>query len=121
MRRAIASVLLFLISFPLIAAAFRVDDRPVLKACCRRDGKHHCDMADMDQSSDGPAVVAAKCASWPAQAIAVNGHQAASAPESHSAGPILRSALASVQPQAAPFIAIVKTPASKRGPPALLN
>ena len=67
MRRAIASILLAIISFPLMGAAMTAQSSP---ACCRRDGKHHCEMSEADKTG-GPGLASAKCASWgnPATAL----------------------------------------------------
>ena len=70
MRRAIASVMLVLISFPLIGGGLFADASSGVPSCCRRNGQHHCEMAAMDSSSQGEAVLPARCASWPRSAIA---------------------------------------------------
>jgi hypothetical protein len=44
MRRALASFLLSVFSFPLIAPAIFADAESNLPECCRRNGKHHCAM-----------------------------------------------------------------------------
>jgi hypothetical protein len=66
MRRTVASLLLGLVSFPLIAPLLLADTDSDLPACCRRDGKHHCSMglgsvgsaetSMTDRESSGPAV-----------------------------------------------------------------
>ena len=59
-RRILASLLLVLFSFSLIAPAlFASDPASKLPACCRRDGKHHCAM------TTGSGFHAAKCADFP--------------------------------------------------------
>jgi hypothetical protein len=58
MRRALASLLLVLFSFPLIAPAFTPSADAQLPACCRRDGKHHCSMAAGDLEQNGPVFQA---------------------------------------------------------------
>jgi hypothetical protein len=57
MRRALASLLLALFSFPLIAPAFPANAPSQLPACCRRDGAHHCMMSG-DRGTPGPAFQA---------------------------------------------------------------
>lgn len=48
MRRALAMLLLAAFSFPLIAPALAAaPDESSLPMCCRRNGAHHCAMADM--------------------------------------------------------------------------
>ena len=53
MRRAPAILLVFLFSFWLIAPALFVAAESNLPACCRRNGKHHCDMAGGMEGQDG--------------------------------------------------------------------
>jgi hypothetical protein len=116
MRRVIASILLALISFPLIGLA-TILQRPFAPACCRRDGQHRCEMASMHSTSEGPAVIPAKCASWPSQAIAlldahtllaVTGTDAFAPPLSQTR--IFRLHVATVSP-------LAEQSAPKRGPP----
>lgn len=63
MRRALTFLLLLLFSYPLIAPAFAFSpDEASLPACCRRNGKHHCDMAGMMMPQDTQrATIAEKC------------------------------------------------------------
>lgn len=49
MRRALASFLLAVFSFPLIVPAMLGDAESNLPECCRRGGKHHCAMM-MDEA-----------------------------------------------------------------------
>jgi hypothetical protein len=67
MRRALASILLTLLSFPLIAPLLANTDSS-LPACCRRNGKHHCSMMSMGSPAPGPAVraVRPRCPYYPA-------------------------------------------------------
>lgn len=72
MRRVPAILLLALFSFSLIGPALWADADSRLPACCRRDGKHHCAMMNMDQDaaqaqSSGLAVRAAttRCPFFP--------------------------------------------------------
>jgi hypothetical protein len=59
-RRVLASLLLVLFSFSLIAPAlFASDTDSKLPACCRRNGKHHCGLAT------GSGFHAARCADFP--------------------------------------------------------
>lgn len=69
MRRALALLLLGLFSFSL-SSPFLLADQPELPACCRRDGKHRCAMADMAAQSDstqgaGVQAILAKCPLYP--------------------------------------------------------
>src|SRR5215472_12285135 len=69
MRRALASLLLVLIGVPLITPILLADPRPALPACCRRDGKHHCAIAAMENApaSAAPTIgsLQAKCRFYP--------------------------------------------------------
>jgi len=51
MRRILASLLLVLFSFPLIAPALLANTARDLPACCLRNGKHHCAVAEVDADS----------------------------------------------------------------------
>ena len=64
MRRAIAISLMMLFSWTLMAPLFVPDADASLPACCRRNGKHHCNMARMSGQADGQrgfTTVAEKC------------------------------------------------------------
>jgi len=68
MRRALASLLLALFTYPVIALAVRSDDAPAVHACCRLAGKHHCGMDAVAQdATSGPALtpVRARCPYYP--------------------------------------------------------
>ena len=71
MRRAIASKMLVLLLWPLAAAAMNVQQVSGVPACCRRDGKHHCEMEDTGQRS-APGLRSARCAFWPVSAPAIH-------------------------------------------------
>jgi hypothetical protein len=53
MRRVLASFLLAVFSFPLIAPAIFADVQSNLPECCRRTGKHHCAMTMDEAPSTG--------------------------------------------------------------------
>jgi hypothetical protein len=68
MRRALASLLLAVFSFPLIAPAVFADAEPNLPECCRRNGKHHCAMTSDEAASNAsaiPQLVQQRCPSYP--------------------------------------------------------
>ena len=66
MRRVLASLLVAMFSFALIApAVFASDPDSKLPACCRRDGKHHCGMMSHTESHGGPAAKTARCDLFP--------------------------------------------------------
>jgi len=70
MRRALASLLLTVMSLPLVAAPLFVGALPSVPACCLRNGQHHCQAAGTGSSSGSSAVVSARCPLWPVPAIA---------------------------------------------------
>jgi hypothetical protein len=71
MSRALASLLLVLISFPLIAPAIAAKSTSNLPACCRRDGAHHCAMFSSELGTQGPSfqAVRQKCPYFPATTV----------------------------------------------------
>jgi hypothetical protein len=73
-RRILASLLVVLFSFSLLAPALVASDTDSkLPACCRRDGKHHCTQAT------GSGFHAARCTNFPS-VNAVPASQAAGLP-----------------------------------------
>ena len=69
MRRALASLLLALFSFPLMLPMLRADAASSLPSCCRREGKHKCSMeSGSADTPSGPALRAMqlKCSNYPA-------------------------------------------------------
>jgi|ERR1700722_16798159 hypothetical protein len=94
MRRALASLLLALFSFPLIAPILRADDDSSLPSCCRRNGKHHCstDLASGDTAS-GPALKAIhpRCSNYPSTIAIPRGSSVAFLKNSPSIGAFLVS------------------------------
>ena len=73
MRRALASLLLALFSFPLIVPVLRADDASNLPSCCRRAGKHHCSGGSESAPQEGLSPVQPKCCNYPAT-MAIPGH-----------------------------------------------
>jgi hypothetical protein len=67
MRRILAILLLALFSFSLVSpAVFASDADSKLSPCCRRNGKHHCEMiASRSAASSGPTIETGKCPSFP--------------------------------------------------------
>ena len=71
MRRILALAVALVIGLPLVAPLLSFDLALAVPACCRRNGQHHC-MSGMMQPmapNQGPAIVAAKCPSFPAPSI----------------------------------------------------
>ncbi|MCU1258919.1 MAG: hypothetical protein JWO80_1804 [Bryobacterales bacterium] len=70
MRRAFASLLLAIFSFPLIAPSLLTNAISELPSCCRRGGKHRCAMAEKSGqvgTPNGPVLNASqpKCPLFP--------------------------------------------------------
>jgi hypothetical protein len=67
MRRISAILLMALFSFSLISpAVFASDVDSKLPACCRRGGKHHCEMMEsQSKSSSGPSLQSGPCPFFP--------------------------------------------------------
>jgi hypothetical protein len=61
LQRFVALLLLAIFSFPLTAAAILVRSDSKAPACCRREGKHHCGMANPDAG----AGLREKCPNYP--------------------------------------------------------
>lgn len=84
MRRILASLLVVLFGFSLIAQAlFASDPDSNLPACCRRNGKHHCAMMTRSGESSGPVLLAARCPAFPS-VNAIPSSQTAGLPGSSS-------------------------------------
>jgi hypothetical protein len=118
-RRVLASLLLAVFSFSLIAPALLADEDSNLPACCRRLGEHRCALANL--ASQGPSFIQERCPHFPSDSAS-----------------LAASEMASVTPSQLAFAAIVSQPAAhaqteahyrvsfsrarqKRGPPALLS
>ncbi len=112
-------LLLGIISLPLIGPALASStSESDLPACCRRDGKHHCGMAESKPGAqDGPAWQSARCPSFPSVKGLPAPDLAAVAPSTNrivAPAPAHRTA----RPQAAPARrASFDLDRQKRGPP----
>jgi len=122
MRRALASILLALFSFPLILPVLRADAASSLPSCCRREGKHRCSM-DSGEYSSGVALKAIqpKCANYPATSAAPGNWNLALLKDSLSIGTSLLS-YPSLQARAeAQYRFSFSRSRQKRGPPTPLS
>lgn len=79
MRRFLSISLLLLFTLPLVSPLFAASTAEAnIRACCRRNGKHHCAMSAMEQSSTNDAAKAntgrlrERCPYSPASAAAIN-------------------------------------------------
>jgi hypothetical protein len=75
MHRVAAALLLCVFSFTLIGPVLFARQESKLPACCRKDGRHHCSMANMGASSSessGPNLQAAnsRCPVYPSNGVA---------------------------------------------------
>jgi hypothetical protein len=65
-QRVCATLLLVLFGFPLIVPVIRVESETKLPTCCRREGKHHCGMANSaSQQETSGAAIREKCPNYP--------------------------------------------------------
>jgi hypothetical protein len=122
MRRALASLLLALFSFPLIFPVLRADADPNLPSCCRREGKHRCSMESAStETASGLHGIQPKCSNYPS-AIAIPGNWSVAyvrnAPSICASLLIYPSAQARTETQ---YRVSFSRSRQKRGPPALLS
>jgi hypothetical protein len=120
MRRALASLLLAVFSFPLIVPILRVDAAN-LPSCCRREGQHRCSMDSASTYQEGLSPVQSKCSNYPST-LAVRGNSNV-ALFKHS--PTICASLqcyssAPAQTEAQYRVSFSRS-RQKRGPPALLS
>lgn len=120
MRRALASLLLVLFSFPLILPVLRADEASNLPSCCRREGKHHCTMGHASTSQEGVSPIQAKCSNY-SSSFAVHGKwNAAFLGISHTVvATILTYASLEAQTEAQYRVSFSRS-RQKRGPPSFL-
>jgi hypothetical protein len=122
MRRSIAHSLLMIFSLLLMAPLFAPDTEASLPACCRRNGKHHCMMRGMEQSSSkepGFTSVHEKCPCLPESTGAV--HAAKFIPEAgqHFYAEVVFHPASAPQTEARSRVSFLRSH-QKRGPPFLL-
>jgi hypothetical protein len=126
MRRALASILLVLFSFTLIAPLLLADNASDLPACCRRDGKHHCAMMGMSGAEEIPAsaalkAVESKCPLFPkAGAVPVSSKTILNNLAARAGVPHLSGFAAARPVDHQPYFAS-RGSIQKRGPPASLD
>jgi len=121
MRRAIASVLLLVFGFPLIAPAVSMDAESNLPECCRRGGKHHCAMMAMAEAPvTGVSVraVHARCPLYPS-APATPSIDCIALPKTGAAFGLVSHPAIHVQTEAGYRISLGRS-SLKRGPPIAL-
>jgi hypothetical protein len=121
-QRIPAILLLVLFGLSPIMPAFP-DANSKLPECCRRDGKHHCGVAEQQASPSGVVVKAGwrKCASFP-KGGAVPSHSKTVLLKASQASfsPILSSSVVEAQIDAFYRISFERSH-QERGPPALIS
>ena len=120
MSRAVASLLLVLFGFPLISPAFADFDSNI-PACCRKAGKHACELAGHRHNTSGPQFAVPGCPQFAGvRAIPASAKQAGLGLTAHAFFVLLASPAArQAQTHALYRISYSRT-GQKRGPPSFL-
>ena len=119
MQRLLALLMLWIVSFPLMAPAALANDASNLPACCRRAGKHHC-LPQKGQTRSGPSLHS-RCACFPlSHSGAVNIQTALPRPNAAQIGSLLNLAGTRAQTEVLGRISFARS-RQKRGPPSLLS
>jgi hypothetical protein len=124
MRRALASLLLAVFSFPLIAPAVFADAESNLPECCRRGGKHHCAMM-MDSAPSAAGVslrsIQPRCPLYPGAPATPAGQFVAVLKNSCAIfGAVVSHRAIRVQTEAGYRVSFDRS-SQKRGPPVVLS
>jgi len=123
MRRALATFLLAVFSFPLIAPALSADAQSNLPECCRRGGKHHCAMT-MDQApATGVSLrsIQPRCPLYPSTPATPAGEFVAVLKSSFTVfGAVVSHPTIHVQTETAYRVSFSRS-SQKRGPPVVLS
>ena len=120
MRRAIAISLMMLFSWTLMAPLFAQDSDASLPACCRKNGKHHCNMGMMASHSDGQrgfTTVAEKCPCRPSSASATHSPRVKAEMERFYYAEVVSHPARCPQTEALYRVSLLRSH-QKRGPPA---
>jgi hypothetical protein len=120
MRHTLASLVMVLVSFPLIAPLLLANAASGLPACCLRSGKHHCTLAEVD-ASPGLRANQPKCPLFPkagavpafSKIVLFGAAPVASAP------PFAGAAIARGDGRIVPIV--LRDSVRKRGPPTYLS
>jgi hypothetical protein len=123
MRRALASLLLAVFSFPLIAPAMFADAESQLPECCRRGGKHHCAMT-MDEAAPASGVtfrsIPQRCPLYCGALSAPGDYVAVLKSSGAVFGALVSHPAIQLQVEAGYRISFSRS-AQKRGPPVILS
>jgi len=119
MRRAFASLLLALFSFPLIAPMLRAEASS-LPSCCRREGKHHCSTSSANAGAAFNAIQP-KCSNYPSMIAVPGGSSVAFLKNSPSiCAPLLSYPSVEAQTEVQYRVSFSRSH-QKRGPPSPLS
>ena len=121
MRRALASLLLPVLSIPLLLPAFFDAEASNVPACCRRAGKHHCTTpeAKQDRAGAGLRAIAPKCPLYSRVGVLPSGPTATLLSRSFSSHPPILPTIACVASSDFVRNAAGDRSSQKRGPPSL--
>jgi hypothetical protein len=122
LRRALAILLLFAFSVPLIPLTVSAHDAaPQLPACCRKDGKHGCSMKGMTdpgkQSSRASIKSPSRCASFPTAVFVTAGGKAVAPPASSGIAPEIFEPFSAAEQAETHWRISFSRAWQKRGPP----
>jgi hypothetical protein len=123
MRRALATFLLAVFSFPLIAPAVFADAESNLPACCRRGGKHHCAMMMDEAPVPGVSLrsIQPRCPLYPCAPATPAGRFVAVLKSSYAIfGAVVSHPAIHVRTEAGYRISFGRS-SQKRGPPVVLS
>jgi hypothetical protein len=121
MRRALASLLLVVLSLPLFAPLLIANALAELPACCLRDGKHHCSMGGAASSDADGLHFQAKCPLFPQNRFIPGTGQWLSCTPAKGARQIAFVAFRAAFADSQSFLQPDSDTAPKRGPPAFLT
>jgi hypothetical protein len=128
MRRALASLLLALFSFPLIGPMLHADDDSSLPSCCRRNGKHHCSpggstglVSGDTASSPALKAIQPRCSNYPLMIAVPRGSSVAFLKNAPSIGASLVSYPSVEARTEAQYRVSFSRSRQKRGPPVLFS
>jgi hypothetical protein len=119
--KVLAIALLLVLAGNTALPAFFADSQSTLPTCCRRDGKHHCEMVDMagQHNHDGPAWTQSRCAQFPKTSAASYSAQPVPAPSTLATALVFSRQSIKAQTEALYRVSHSRT-RQKRGPPSLL-
>jgi hypothetical protein len=118
-RQVLASLLLTVFSFSLIAPALLAYEDSNLPACCRRLGEHRCVLANL--ASQETSFIQERCPHFPSGSAALAASEIATLTPSQSVFAAIVSHPAAHAQTEALYRVSFRRARQKRGPPALLS